>query len=61
VLSMLSVRLMPAPKSHPHSVGLTERYVKLLVDGLKVTIMGRKLLQEDWDPVVDPVAHAVNT
>jgi len=61
VLRMLSVRHMPAPKSHPQSVGLAERYVKLLVDGLKVTIMGRKLPQEDWDLVVDPVVHAVNT
>jgi len=31
------------------------------VDGLKVTIMGQKLPQEDWDLVVDPVIHAINT
>jgi len=31
------------------------------VDGLKVTRMGQKLPQEDWDLVVDPVIHAINT
>ena len=61
VLSKLSVIHLPAPKSHPQSVGLAERYVKLLVDGLKVTIMGRKLPQADWDLVVDSVIHAINT
>jgi len=61
VLSMLSFRNMPAPKWHPQSVGLAEGYVKLLVDGLKVTIMGGKLPQEEWDLVVDPVVYAVNT
>jgi len=47
VLSKLSVIHLPAPKSHPQSVGLAERYVKLLVDGLKVTVMQRKLPQGD--------------
>jgi len=61
VLRMLSVVHLPAPKSHPQSVGLAERYVKLLVDGLKVTIMGKKLQQEDWDLVVDSVVNAINT
>ena len=61
MLSRLSVIHIPAPKSHPQSVGLAERYVKLLVDGLKVTVMGRKLPQEDWDLVIDSVIHAINT
>jgi len=61
VLCRLSVNHIPAPKSHPQSVGLAEHYVKLLVDGLKVTLRGRKLLQEDWDLVVDSVIHAINT
>jgi len=61
VLRMLSIIHLPAPKSHPQSVGLAERYVKLLVDGLKVTILGPKLQQEDWDLVVDQVIHAINT
>ena len=61
VLRMLSVIHLPAPKSHLQSVDLAERYVKLLVDGLMVTIMGHKLPQEDWDLVVDPVIHAINT
>jgi len=41
VLSMISVMHLPAPKSHPQSVGLAERYVKLLVDGEKVTVTNR--------------------
>ena len=61
VLSKLSVIHLPAPKSHPQSVGLAEIYVKLLVDGLKVTVMQRKLPQGDWDLVVDSVVHAINT
>ena len=61
VLKRLSVVHLPAPKSHPQSVGLAERYVKLLVDGLKVTIMGRKMEQTDWDLVIDSVIHAINT
>jgi len=58
---MLSVIHLRAPKSHSQSVGLPERYVKPFVDGLKVTIMGQKLPQEDWDLVVDPVIHTINT
>jgi len=37
------------------------RYIKPLVDVLKVTVMQRKQLQEDWDLVVDSVVHAINT
>jgi len=51
---MLSIMHMPAPKSHSLSVELAEHYLKVLVDGLKVTIMGRKLPQEDRDLVVEP-------
>ena len=47
LLKHLSVVHLPAPKSQPQSVGLAERYIKLLVDGLKVTIMGRKVVQTD--------------
>jgi len=61
LLKRLSVAHLPAPKLHPQSVGLAERYVKLLVDGLKVTIMGRKVPQTDWDLVIDSVTHAINT
>jgi len=61
VLSKLCVIHLPAPKSHTQSVGLAERYVKLLVDGLKVTVMQRKLRQGDWDLVVDSVVHAINS
>ena len=43
LLRMLAVIHIPAPKAHPQSVGLAERYVKLLVDGLKVTVMGQNL------------------
>ena len=52
---------LPAPKSHPQSVGLAERYVRLLVDGLKVTVMASKAPTTDWDLYVDPVVHSINT
>jgi len=61
VLCKLSVIHLPAAKSHTQSVGLAERYVKLLVDGLKVTVMQQKLRQGDWDLVVDSVVHAINS
>ena len=61
VLSKLSIIHLPALKLHPQSVGLAEKYVKLLVNGLKVPVMQRKLLQGDWDLVVDAVVHAINT
>jgi len=61
VLSKLSIIHLPAPKSHPYSVDWAERYVKLLVDGLNVTVMQHKLPQGDWDLVVDSVVHAINT
>jgi len=52
---------LPAPKSHPQSVGLAERYVCLLVDALKVTVMASKAVMTDWDLYVDPVVHSINT
>jgi len=51
----------PAPKSHPQSVGLAERYVRLLVDGLKVTVMASKAETTDWDLYIDSVVHSINT
>ena len=61
MLRKFSVVHIPAPQAHPQSVGLAERYVKLLVDKLKVTVMGQKRQLEDWDLLVDSVVHAINT
>ena len=52
---------LPASKSHPQSVGLAERYVRLLVDGLKVTVIASKAAPTDWDLYVDSVVHSINT
>jgi len=61
VLRRFSLIHIDAPKPHPLSVGLAERYIKPLVDGLKVTVMGQKRQQEDWDLVVDSIINAINT
>jgi len=52
---------LPAPKSHPQSVGLAERYVRLLVACLKVTVMANKAASTDWDLYIDSVVHCINT
>jgi len=52
---------MTASKSYPQSILPAESYVQLIVDGLKVMIMGKKLLQEDCNLVIDSVIHAVKT
>jgi len=60
-LQKFHVVRLPAPKSHPQSVGLAERYVRLLVDGLKVTVMASKAKTTDWDLYIDSVVHSINT
>ena len=50
-----------APKSDPQSVGLAEQYVRLLVDGLKVTVIASMMALTDWDLYVDSVVHSINT
>jgi len=52
---------LTASKSYPHSILPAESYVQLIVDGLKVMIMGKRLLQEDCNFVIDSIIHAVKT
>ena len=56
------VRQFPAPKTHPSSVGLLERYVQLMLYGLRRVITGGAGgCTERWSEYVDGVLHAMNT
>jgi len=56
------VRQFPAPKTHPSSVGLLERYVQLMLYGLRRAIIGNaRGRTERWSEYVDGVLHAMNT
>ena len=52
----------PAPKTHPSFVGLLERYVQLMLYGLRRVIIGSAGGHaERWSEYVDGVLHAMNT
>jgi hypothetical protein len=56
------VQQFPAPKTHPSSVGLLERYVQLMLYGLRrVIIANAGGRTERWSEYVDGVLHAMNT
>lgn len=65
-------KLFSAPVSHPRSVGLAERYVQLILAGLRTVIQaedhqgegqaGRVPASMDkWDEFLDGVVYAINT
>ena len=59
LLEEKGIRHFPAPKSHPESVGLAERYVQLLMSVLK-----REVQQGDkvnWDKRIPGVLSTLNT
>ncbi|KAH0607822.1 uncharacterized protein H6S33_002856 [Morchella sextelata] len=61
LLERRGVKQFPAPKSHPQSVGLAERYVQLVVVGLR-TLMATSLPNRYiWDEMLPGVTHAINT
>lgn len=53
------VRHFPAPKSHPQSVGLAERYVQLLMNVLKREVQGKD--KTAWDKLIPGALHILNT
>jgi len=55
------IRHFPAPKSHPSSVGLSERYVQLLMTVLRTTIIAAKGAGDSWDQFIPTAVHAINT
>ena len=55
------IQHFPAPKSHPSSVGLAERYVQLLMTALRTTIISQKGAGDTWDRFIPSTVHAINT
>jgi len=55
------VRHFPAPKTHPSSVGLSERYVQILMTMLRTTVQDNKGSVESWDLFVPGIVHSINT
>jgi len=59
-LMIRGTRQFPAPKTHPSSVGLLERYVQLVFHGIwKTVVGGGKILR--WSEYLDQVVHSINT
>lgn len=61
LLKRKGVRQFPAPKSHPSSVGLSERYVQLVIIGLRTRLEGEPQMLETWDKLVPAVTQVINT
>ena len=61
LLTKLSIIYLSALKSHTQSVYLVERYLKLLVDSLMVTVIECKLQQWEWNLIVNSVVYTINT
>ena len=59
VLIRNNVKHFPAPRQHPQSVGLSERYVQLVMSVLRKRVQtGNKAL---WDTLLDDVVSSINT
>jgi hypothetical protein len=59
-LQSRGVRQFPAPKTHPASVGLLERYVQLVIYGIRKLVVGGGDLNQ-WSSYLDRVIHSMNT
>jgi hypothetical protein len=58
------IKHYPAPKTHPQSVGLSERYVRLVLEGLRKKL--KQLSKNDcqitaWSYYLPGITHAINT
>jgi len=59
-LTIRGVQQFPAPKTHPSSVGLLERYAQLIFYGIrKLVVSGGEILR--WSKYLDQVVHSMNT
>ena len=56
----LGIRHFPAPKTHPQSVGLSERYVQLITFSLRVFLNQHPLAILTWDNFLGSVIHALH-
>jgi hypothetical protein len=59
-LKSKGIRQFPAPKSHPSSVGLLERYVQLVLFGLRANLLGDGVDLTTWSNFVAGVVTAMN-
>jgi hypothetical protein len=59
-LTVRGVRQFPAPKTHPSSVGLLERYVQLVLYGIRKIVVGGGDVHQ-WSTYLDQVVHSMNT
>jgi hypothetical protein len=59
-LATRGVRQFPAPKTHPSSVGLLERYVQLVLYAIRRVVVGGGEIQQ-WSAYLDQVIHSMNT
>ena len=60
-LSAMKVKQIGAPITHPESVGLAERYIKLILNELRTLLQHDPNFIWDWDWFVPHVIHAANT
>jgi len=59
-LMIQGVQQFPAPKTHPSSIGLLQRYVQLVIYGIrKIVVNGGEILR--WSEYLDHVVHSLNT
>ena len=59
-LKAVGTRLISAPVTNPRSVGLAERYVQLILAGLRAIIAAGSDMDR-WDEYLDAVVNAINT
>jgi len=59
-LTIQGVLQFPAPKTHPSSVALLERYVQLVLYGIrKIVVSGGEI--QRWSEYLDQVLHSMKT
>jgi len=59
-LTIRGIQQFPAPKTHPSSVGLLERYIQLVLYGIrKIVVGGGEILR--WSDYLEQVVHSMNT
>ena len=61
VLEAKGVKQVRAPTSHLQSVGLAERYVQLVLKGLRVVLQGQQDGIHEWNRYLDLVVQQINT
>lgn len=66
VLKSAGTKMFTAPITNPRSVGLAERYVQLILAGLRIKIEAESSLilgstMDKWDEYLDEVVHSINS